>query len=143
MTSVCGAWPKQLGWSRLKGFGAACSGSWQLAEAASGLAWPKQPKYSANPTWEGRAAGWSPDNTGQRVILRQPVGPPCLLIALFGALASSATAAFAALAAQSSLFGAGAGAVTACFVAGLSTADMLKRRNLLATEPASRHRRTK
>ncbi|CAK9085525.1 unnamed protein product [Durusdinium trenchii] len=87
----------------------------------------------------GRAAGWSPDNTGQRVILRQPVG----LIALFGALASSATAAFAALAAQSSLFGAGAGAVTACFVAGLSTADMLKRRNLLATEPASRHRRTK
>eukprot|EP00913_Durusdinium_trenchii_P009113 g8567.t1 len=58
----------------------------------------------------GRAAGWSPDNTGQRVILRQPVGPPCLLIALFGALASSATAAFAALAAQSSLFGAGAGA---------------------------------
>ncbi|CAK9082695.1 unnamed protein product [Durusdinium trenchii] len=91
----------------------------------------------------GRAAGWSPDNTGQRVILRQPVGPPCLLIALFGALASSATAAFAALAAQSSLFGAGAGAVTACFVAGLSTADMLKRRNLLATEPASRHRRTK
>ncbi|CAE7387171.1 unnamed protein product [Symbiodinium natans] len=80
----------------------------------------------------GRATGLSPEGTGSgRVIPRQPSG----VISLFGALGSSSVAAVAALSSGSVVAGALCGAAVACCITGVATGDMLKRRNLLSSEP--------
>mmetsp|Transcript_62649 Transcript_62649/g.117198 ORF Transcript_62649/g.117198 Transcript_62649/m.117198 type:complete len:111 (-) Transcript_62649:3-335(-) len=80
----------------------------------------------------GRATGFSPDCTGTgRSIPRQPAG----VIALFGALGSATAAAMAAMSSGSLGLGAFTGLVVSGSITGVSATDMLKRRNLLGTQP--------